>query len=150
MQKDDIDRLPVMFYVRWWHAVTSLFALKTWAILSIVFAFVVAAFWILFIIAGKPETKRRFFWVSLFISFIFVLLLLITIRNYNHQQEEKEAIVFTPVITGKSSPDADSKDLFVIHEGLKVHILNKIGEWYEVRLPDGTVGWLPGESIRVI
>lgn len=149
-QKDDIEQLPVMFYVKWWQTINELFSLKTWALLAIVFAFVVSAFWILFIASRSKGAQRRFFWISFITSIIFIILMIITIRNYTHQQEEKEAIVFASVITGKSSPDADSKDLFVIHEGLKVHILNKIGDWYEVRLPDGTVGWLPGESIKVI
>ena len=63
---------------------------------------------------------------------------------------EKEAIVFTPTITVKSSPNPNSVDLFVIHEGAKVKIKDQVGEWYEIRIANGSVGWLPSSAIRKI
>lgn len=147
-QKDDIEQLPVMFYVRWWNTLTNLFPLHSWAVLSVVFSFLTAGVWILFIIARQASLKRHLFRTGIIISLLFLFILFITIRNHEHQ--DKKAIVFASVITGKSSPDPASKELFVIHKGMKVHVLNKIGDWYEVRLPDGTVGWLPADSLEVI
>ncbi|MCF8332239.1 MAG: tetratricopeptide repeat protein [Bacteroidales bacterium] len=150
LQKDEIESLPVMFYVRWWQKLTNLFSLNSWSLLSLFLILTACLFWAFFIASNTITRRRRFFWISLFISVLFLLTLTITLRNYHNIKHEKAAIVFQSVITGKSSPDRDSKDLFVIHEGLKVHVLNKIGDWYEIKLPDGTVGWLPAESIKVI
>jgi hypothetical protein len=149
-QKDELEKLPIMFYVRWWHSLTQLLSLRGWAILSVLLAFITALAWGFFIASRRSSVRRNFFWASVSASMLFILILLITQRNYTHNRLEKDAIVFDAVVTGKSSPDVDSKDLFVIHEGLKVHILNKINDWYEVRLEDGTVGWLPAESLEVI
>ncbi len=149
-QKDDIEQLPVMFYVRWWHSLTRLFSVRGWAIASIILVMISSVIWMFFIVSRSHGRRRTSFWAATVFSLLFLLVFFISLRNYNHLQQEKDAIVFKPVVTGKSSPDEASKDLFVIHEGLKVHIMNKIGNWYEVRLPDGTVGWLPAESMRVI
>ncbi|MFO8053703.1 MAG: tetratricopeptide repeat protein [Bacteroidales bacterium] len=149
-QKDDIEKLPLMFYVRWWKHITELFPLQTWGILSLVLIYVSALLWGWFIIAKQSRRKRRLFWTALITSLLFLFVLFVSLRNKNHIQQEKAAIVMDKVVTGKSSPERQSQDLFVIHEGLKVHIMNTIGSWYEVRLPDGTVGWLPADSIAVI
>jgi len=40
--------------------------------------------------------------------------------------------------------------LFVIHEGLKVRITDKLGDWVEISLSDGNKGWLLTESVERI
>ncbi|MFO8086715.1 MAG: tetratricopeptide repeat protein [Bacteroidales bacterium] len=149
-QKDDIAALPVMFYVRWWHGLCQLLPLKTWGILSIAMIFLSHILWVFFITSRNIDWRKRFFWMAVISSLLFLFVLFISLRNYHKVKNSKEAIVFESVITGKSSPDYDSTDLFVIHEGLKVSILNKIGNWYEVKLPDGTIGWLPANSLEII
>jgi SH3-like domain-containing protein len=55
-----------------------------------------------------------------------------------------------PTVTVKSSPSEKGTNLFVIHEGLKVRVTDKLGDWLEVRLADGNKGWLMIESIERI
>jgi SH3-like domain-containing protein len=62
----------------------------------------------------------------------------------------KQAIVFAPTVTIKSSPDASGTDLFILHEGTKVSIKSKLGEWSEIEVEDGNVGWIPSKDIEVI
>ena len=50
----------------------------------------------------------------------------------------------------KISPDAQSNDAFVIHEGIKFEIEDKVGAWAKIKLPDGKVGWLPDTSFEEI
>jgi uncharacterized protein YgiM (DUF1202 family) len=61
-----------------------------------------------------------------------------------------EAIVFDPSLTVKSSPSEKSVDLFVVHEGTKVAITDQLGDWYEVRIANGSTGWIPDTAIRSI
>jgi SH3-like domain-containing protein len=55
-----------------------------------------------------------------------------------------------PRATAKSSPGEASPDLFVIHEGSKARISGELGEWYEVRLANGNVGWVKKSALEVI
>jgi uncharacterized protein YgiM (DUF1202 family) len=50
----------------------------------------------------------------------------------------------------KSAPDASSTDLYMIHEGVKLNIMDKVGEWSKVRLTDGKVGWVQQSTFTVI
>ena len=61
------------------------------------------------------------------------------------------AIVMSPTITVKSTPNESGTDLFVLHEGTKIYIQdNSMKGWKEIRLEDGKEGWLPASAIEVI
>ena len=49
--------------------------------------------------------------------------------------------LISSAISVKSSPDRAATDLFVLHEGTKVHIVSDMDEWFEVSLADGKKGW---------
>ena len=68
----------------------------------------------------------------------------------NELVNRTHAIVFAPTVTVKSSPDASGTDLFVLHEGTKVSIKSTLGEWSEITLEDGNVGWMPTKDIETI
>ena len=62
---------------------------------------------------------------------------------YNHSY----AIIVSPSVTIKSSPDDSGTELFQLHEGTKVEIIDQLGEWKEIRLSDGNFGWLRMEDL---
>ncbi len=62
-----------------------------------------------------------------------------------------EAIVLADAVQVRSAPSADDDlTLFEIHEGTKVRIDQRTGEWLEVVLEDGKVGWVPAGVLEVI
>ncbi|NUM63623.1 MAG: hypothetical protein HUU44_16050, partial [Ignavibacteriaceae bacterium] len=46
--------------------------------------------------------------------------------------------------------DQGSTDAFVIHEGLKVNLEDKIDNWVKIKLADGKVGWVENEAVEKI
>jgi SH3-like domain-containing protein len=52
------------------------------------------------------------------------------------------ALIQVPSVTVKSSPDDSGTDIFQLHEGTKVTIVDQLGEWREIRIVDGNQGWL--------
>ena len=54
----------------------------------------------------------------------------------------------TPTVTIKSSPSEASVDLFVLHEGTKVNILETTDGWSKIKIANGSVGWLQADFIR--
>ena len=61
------------------------------------------------------------------------------------------AVVMSSSVVVKSTPNESGTDLFVLHEGTRVEIIDdSMKEWKEIRLADGKVGWMPTEAMEVI
>ena len=53
------------------------------------------------------------------------------------------------VVNAKSSPDKSGTDLFVLHEGTKVHIGDRVGEWCEIHVGNN-IGWIRQSALEQI
>jgi tetratricopeptide (TPR) repeat protein len=147
---DKIAPIPVIFYRQWITNIRDMYSADTWGIITIVIFLITIILFILFILSRMPEMKRLFFYLG-------ILFLILTGGSWyfgSKQQAEltavNKAIIFEPSAYVKSSPNEKSVDLFILHEGTKVEILDEIGEWKRIKLANGNEGWLPAGSIQVI
>jgi tetratricopeptide (TPR) repeat protein len=147
---DKIDIVPELFYKRWWKAMYSLTSAKGWAIYSIISLVVFLLLIGLYLFSAKLQVRK----FSFYISFLFLISTLLSLNFAFIQQKlissSDEAIIFTQVVNVKSSPDANSIDLFVIHEGTKVEITDNIGDWSEIRIANKSKGWIKKENYQKI
>ena len=61
------------------------------------------------------------------------------------------AIVVSPVTVARSAPDNNSgTDLFILHEGTKVKVLDSVGSWDNIELFDGRQGWIFTNELEII
>jgi SH3-like domain-containing protein len=86
--------------------------------------------------------------VVLLLCFIFSLT--VSHQTSKEQTAQNSGIVFSASLTVKSSPEESGSDLFVLHEGAKVWILDTLNTWYKIKIANGSVGWVPCEEIEVI
>ncbi|TVR73274.1 MAG: tetratricopeptide repeat protein [Marinilabiliales bacterium] len=148
--RDRIEELPGFFLNRWWTGARDLFGIRTWALLS-VSAFIVMLVLLLgFLMSSSVTLKKLLFWLSVPALLISLMSFIFGLDRRNHVRNYNGAIVFAPAVSVKSSPDAHSTDLFIIHEGTKVYVEDALGEWYSVRLADGNKGWLRQEAVERI
>ena len=71
---------------------------------------------------------------------------------YTHNRVLSSAcgIVMEEKIDVMSTPGNNGVKLFHLHEGAKGCIISEDGEWTEIRLENGNVGWLPTASLKRI
>lgn len=147
---DKIEPVPELFLRTWWRSFINVFGTDTWAMISVatfILFFVLLAFYLL---SRIIRVRKTAFYTGLVVLFMAMFSFAIAFQKYQEFHHRQEAVVFTPTITVKSSPNANSVDLFVIHEGSKVQIKDRVGEWCEIRIANGSVGWLPASAIRKI
>ena len=150
MITDKIEVVPEIFYVRWWKSLRSSANLHTWTIAGII-AFVLFVICTGIFFLSRALFMRKFaFWSGVILFLLSVALFFMTYTKYDIESKHLEAIVFDPTITVKSSPSQLGKDLFVIHEGTKVFIIEQINDWCNIRIANGSDGWLPAASIKRI
>ena len=78
---------------------------------------------------------------------VATLLLIGSTKCFNAHDE---AIIMEQTITVKSSPEQQSVDKMLLHEGTKVDVLDVYSDWTKIRIADGTTGWCLSESIERI
>jgi tetratricopeptide (TPR) repeat protein len=145
---DKIEALPEFFLIKWWKALSSSLSINNWTIITIVFFALFLFAGVFFFTSRSSGIKRLSFWTGLLVFVFFVLSFVISSKTYQQRLSQSEAIVFSQTVTIKSSPIKNSVDLFVIHEGAKVTITDEVDDWYEIRIANGSVGWLPANAVK--
>ena len=85
--------------------------------------------------------------------FLFVfgaLSIYITKKQFDYTDVHQHAIVFNSSVNVKSEPANTSKNLFIIHAGLKVAVLQKEQGWFKIKLPNGNQGWISTNDAKEI
>lgn len=147
---DKIEVLPEIFIVRWWKSLASLCSGKAWTTLSILFNIILFTA-LLFMFLSRRNWIRKTGLTVACISLVFIILSIIFAhRQTYYHQNNPEGIIISTVISGKSTPENDGTDLFIIHEGLKVKITGEMNEWVEIQIPNGEKGWIKAENLEII
>ena len=147
---DRIEVLPELFITRWWNAISKSVTSNTWAMLSIIFCSLMFLSVVLLLV-GRRSWLRS---LGLASAIVFLMMTIFSIifahKEAVRYEKSPEAIIMQPVLNAKSTPNATGNDLFVIHEGLKVGVTDRLGDWYEIKLPNGEKGWVPAQGVEVI
>lgn len=145
---DRFEAIPELFFIRWSNYFALIFSTNVWAVISLI-TFIVTLLMVAFYLFSPNRSHKVVgFWLGVVMLFFSIVSLANSIRSYNIVHNSNSAIVMVAQVSGKSSPDNSGTDLFVIHEGTKVNLTDRVGDWYEVRLSDGNKGWLPISSVE--
>lgn len=147
---DKIEPIGEFFLVKWVRSMANWTSADGWAKCAIGCFWLLIGCLVLFFFARWIHLKKLGFYLGL----LFLVLVIVCNLFASHQkgawEHRTQAIVFAATVTAKSSPDASGTDLFVLHEGTLVSIKSTLGEWSEIELEDGNVGWLPSREIEKI
>lgn len=144
---DKIESTGTVWFKKMVHGYLKSMSTNGWAQFSLAFVFISLLLWILFL-------SNRFSPNVLMISLVVSLLLAITtiFSSFGRRvlDAQRFAIVMDDGITVKSAPAKKGEDMFIIHEGTKMELLDEYQNWFKIRLDNGNVGWLPQNSVEEI
>jgi tetratricopeptide (TPR) repeat protein len=147
---DKIETVPEVFYVRWWNNLVYSLSLDSWGWISLTAFGLTVLMLLVFLLSNIVWIRKSSFWSGIIFLILFAFSFLLAQQKHASFSSDHQAIVFTPTVTIKSSPTDSSIDLFVIHEGTKVQLTDHVGDWYEIEIANGSVGWLKEEDIKKI
>lgn len=151
MIQDRIDPVPEFILKVWARDICYLMDSDSWAAAFLVFLAITLAMLLLFILAPGIGGRRAGFFTGLVTLLLAIFSISFSIWQKNEYMSTEKAIVTRPVASVKSSPSSESAtDLFVLHEGTKVTVIDKVGTWNNVELADGRQGWIPSADMEVI
>jgi tetratricopeptide (TPR) repeat protein len=147
---DRIEPLPELFFIDWLRTVSSYMPLRTtiW-IFAFEWLILFASLAALYVVTG-PNVARLFRNLTISALVLLIPFGVLLATQIADARIRNDAIITSSVATAKTSPDAQSLDAFVIHEGLKVKLSDSLGEWVKIVLADGKVGWIRSQECERI
>ena len=147
---DKVEQIPELFYKHWWRQLINVVDIESYAIFSLILLSVSLLFIAIYIASRNLTFRKIAFWLGSTFAILFILCFLAVSQQYHYYTNQHEAIIFSPTVNIKSSPDENSKDIFVLHEGTNVYLMEIIGQWQEIRISNGSEGWLKASDFKKI
>lgn len=148
---DRIDPIPDLFYMNWWRKWSNLTSSNVWAGLAVGFLWLALLLFAALFLPYRSYLMRRILSsLALILLALFVISVAAAVDRHGREQEQDYAIVFSASTDARSAPDPQSTSLFVLHEGVKVQLLDHVGDWNKIRLADGKIGWIPATALKAI
>jgi tetratricopeptide (TPR) repeat protein len=150
MTIDKIDVLPQSFFQKLNDSYIKVFKYDTWAIIAIVASILFVLLFLSYYFAFVSSRKRLYFIGAITSLFILVLSFTFAYSGYTEAQNNKPAIIFALRAAVKDAPTPNSNNVFELHEGTKVLILEQVDNWFKIKLADGKIGWIDQNDLKAI
>lgn len=147
---DEMEIMPEFFLKKWFKSVYSFLSATGWAITSIVICFVLFLTIAFILLSAVSKRRVYLFFVAMFLALFLAISILFAVIQSNQSLRNDEAIIMHKSVIVKSMPDQSGTDLFTVHDGLKVLVVDKVGNWIEVVFPNGHKGWIKEISVEII
>ena len=147
---DKIEPAPQVFYVKWWNDFVNSSSIRDHSQKGLLFiwvAFVVACF---FVLINNSTIKRITFFAAAVLLIAGLFTVFLARKQFRDMNERKSAIIFSSGAYIKSSPDENSINLFMLHAGTRVDVLDELQNWKRIRIANGNEGWIPADAIEII
>lgn len=148
---DKVNPVNQLFIVVWFKKMLSLLDVDGWAVLTVIMFALAIILTGIFLLSRKTGVRKISFSFSAFFLLLSILSFIFATTQMGNIRNRDTAIIMSPSVTVKSTPSSGGTDLFIIHEGRKVKILDSsMKEWVEIRLEDGNTGWVPVNVMEII
>jgi len=150
MTIDVIEDLPQTFLQRFSSNVIQKLPFDTWAIIAVIASFLASLLFLLYHFSYSSKKKLFYFNTSIFAVFIMLISVFFSFHNYKTVQQNRAAIIFVAKVEIKNAPSTSSEEVFELHEGTKVIILDELDNWKKIKIADGKIGWIYADDLKEI
>lgn len=148
---DKVTPMNQLFIVVWFKKLLSTLDVSGWAIATVIMFAICILLVGIMLFSKKGGIRKISFSFSVFFLLLSILSFIFATTQMGNIRNRDTAIIMSPSVTVKSTPSSGGTDLFIIHEGRKVQILDSsMKEWVEIRLEDGNTGWVPVNVMEII
>ncbi len=149
-QTDNLVAIKPFFLIRWVKAIRNFFGSDTWAAFGLLFMAVFAGGLLIWLFGGTREQKRKGFILGLLALLFSILPFYASYDRSKLEEHSGFAIILAKETAFRSAPDSESEMILPLHEGLKIELLDAIGEWVKIELPNGEQGWILASAAEEI
>jgi tetratricopeptide (TPR) repeat protein len=147
---DKIEAIPEFILSEWVKDLRDTIHSNGWTWIGLSALFLTALLLLLYRFSQRTGIRKISFITACVTMFIVVVTFSFAASLKVRAMSSDTAIVLSHVSNIKSSPNVAGNNLFILHEGTKVTILEDIGPWKKIELADGRQGWIETNTIGII
>lgn len=148
--EDKIEAAPQLFLTQWKNGIVDLMSEKAWSIFCIILLAIALILFSIFITSGNRSLKQAGFFGGMVLIISAFVTLFIAQQKYTQTKYNSDAIITSASVTVMGSPNEKGTKLFVLHEGIKVNVIQENDGWSEIKIANGNVGWVKGKDVTAI
>jgi tetratricopeptide (TPR) repeat protein len=147
---DAIEALPKNFVTKTYERLYSIATFETWAIIAVVLSMACVLAFLVYYFVESSAKKRLFLVTSIAGLILLFTSVALAYSTYNNVNKNQPAIIFAESVEIKTEANLGSETSFELHEGTKVDILMRQGDWCQIRIANGKEGWMPLETLKAL
>ncbi|HEX5001455.1 MAG TPA: tetratricopeptide repeat protein [Bacteroidia bacterium] len=147
---DKIEPLPEVFYEKWIDSFIYGAAPYPRAVTGIVLFWLALIAGVAYVFLSGSTVKKITFTGGTILLFAACFTFFLTFKQHRQLNDHSDAIVFSENVYVKSSPDEGSANLFMLHSGTKVKVLDQLKDWKKIRIANGNEGWISSGGLESI
>lgn len=148
---DKITPESEMFFVTWYRSLVNLTSVDGWARTALLSLGIAVMLALIYLFGTAIWLRKVGFFGTIALLALFLLSNLFAFQQRSLLENRTGAIVTAMSATAKSTPSLSGTDLFVLHEGTKVEIVDdSMAGWKKIKLADGRDGWMEVSKMEMI
>ena len=147
---DKIEPAPQVFYVKWWNDFVNGSSIETHTKKGLMFIWIALAISLIYVFVNIAAVKRLAFFTAVIILCCGLFSIYISQKQMSEMRDNKSAIIVPVSVYVKGSPDENSINLFMLHSGTKVTVIDELQNWKRIRIANGNEGWISSGTIEII
>ncbi len=148
MAIDAVEVLPKSQVTQLKDSIIEILSQEGWAYFIVLLAWLLVLFWGLYLLNKIPFIKRTFFVSSLLLALFLIGSLFIAAIKSANTADTTYGILFNEKMEVWAEPNSRAEVLFLLHEGTKVQMLDKLQDWQKIQIANGSEGWIKNAKVR--
>ena len=103
-----------------------------------------------YLLASKPRLASWALTGSLLVAAMTLIFAGSLMWKVLYEGSHREGVIVEQKVDIRSGPGTENITVVTVHEGILVRVRGESNGWYQISLPNGWTGWLPGGSIRIL
>ncbi|NRR91232.1 tetratricopeptide repeat protein [Winogradskyella undariae] len=150
MTIDAIEKVPDVGFSKIINNIVNTFNTDTWAEIAIGGVLLFVIIFLMYHFSYSTSKKRVAFVVSIVSLIVAFLAVAMAFQKSGLDKKNNPAIVFVQESRVKSDPNPTSEEVFRLHEGTKVQVVETYEDWNKIKLSDNSTGWIPSKEIKLL
>jgi tetratricopeptide (TPR) repeat protein len=150
MTIDAFNKVPIVGFSRITNNIVNTFKVDTWAKIAVGCVLLFVIIFLGYHFSYSTSKKRIAFVTSIISLFLGCFSVVMAFQKTALNKKDNPAIVFTQESRVMSEANKSSEEVFRLHEGTKVQVIEAYEDWKKIQLSDNSIGWISSKDIKLL